>query len=75
MLWLSLASIVTLQILAVHWAPASSVFATVALSATDWAVAVMVSSSILIIEEARKLLLALTKLKPFARPNPNQHKP
>lgn len=54
MLWWSLACVVSLQILAVHWPPAQSIFGTTDLSALQWAVAVGVASSILILEEVRK---------------------
>lgn len=54
MLWWSLAGVVSLQILAVHWPPAQSIFGTTDLSALQWAVAVGVASSILILEELRK---------------------
>lgn len=54
MLWWSLAGVVGLQALAVHWPPAQSIFGTTDLSATQWAVAVGVASSILILEEMRK---------------------
>ncbi len=58
-LWLALAVVVCLQIVAVHWGPAQGVFDTVDLSLNEWAVAVVVASSTLLLEEARKLLLRL----------------
>ncbi|MHB1024012.1 MAG: calcium-translocating P-type ATPase, PMCA-type [Acidobacteriaceae bacterium] len=54
MLWWSLAGVVSLQALAVHWPPAQSIFGTTDLSALQWAVAVGVAASILILEEVRK---------------------
>ena len=54
MLWLSLAAVIGLQVLAVHWPPAQSIFGTTALSATQWAMAVGVASSVLLLEEGRK---------------------
>jgi Ca2+-transporting ATPase len=62
-LWLSLLAVVALQVVAVHWAPAQRIFDTVDLSLNEWAVAVVVASSTLFLEEARKLLLRL-----FQRP-------
>lgn len=62
-LWLALLAVVVLQVVAVHWAPAQMVFDTVDLSLNEWAVAVVVASSTLFLEEARKLLLRL-----FQRP-------
>jgi Ca2+-transporting ATPase len=58
-LWLALFGVVGLQVIAVHWAPAQVVFDTVDLSLTEWAVAVAVASSTLLLEEARKLLMRL----------------
>jgi Ca2+-transporting ATPase len=58
-LWLALLAVVLLQVVAVHWAPAQRIFDTVDLSLNEWAVAVMVASSTLFLEEARKLLLRL----------------
>ena len=62
-LWLALLAVVVLQAVAVHWAPAQMVFDTVDLSLNEWAVAVVVASSTLFLEEARKLILRL-----FQRP-------
>ena len=55
-LWLALASVLVLQAVAVHWAPAQSIFHTVDLGLDDWALAWLVASSVLLLEEARKLL-------------------
>lgn len=62
-LWLALLAVVVLQAVAVHWAPAQRIFDTVDLSSNEWAVAVVVASSTLFLEEARKLILRL-----FQRP-------
>ena len=59
MLWGSLAAVIGLQVLAVHWAPAQSIFGTTALSATQWAMAVGVASSVLWLEEGRKAVVRL----------------
>lgn len=55
MLWISLAATVVLQILAVHWRPASQLFGTAAMDLADWGVAIGVAASILVLEELRKL--------------------
>jgi len=54
-LWLSLIAVVGLQILVVHWPPAQAVFRTTDLRLEDWGLAALVASSVLIVEEARKL--------------------
>ncbi len=53
-LWLSLACVLALQVLVVHWLPAQSVFGTAALDPVDWLKAVAVASSVLLLDEARK---------------------
>ncbi|MEW5890330.1 MAG: cation-translocating P-type ATPase [Pseudomonadota bacterium] len=58
LLWLALAGVLGMQAAAVHWAPAQAVFRTSALSFLDWAVAFAVASTVLLLEEARKLLVA-----------------
>ncbi len=55
-LWLSLGSVVLLQVLAVHWAPAQAVFGTTDLSLADWTLATAVASLVLVMEETRKRL-------------------
>jgi Ca2+-transporting ATPase len=55
MLWASLVAVLALQVVAVHWTPAQSVFRTTALAGSDWAIAFAVASSILLLEEARKM--------------------
>jgi Ca2+-transporting ATPase len=56
-LWAALAAVVALQALVVNWAPAQAVFHTTALSAQDWGLAFAVASTILLLDEARKLLM------------------
>ena len=58
-LWLALAGVVVLQIVAVHWAPAQRIFDTVDLTLLEWLLATAVASSVLLLEEARKLALRL----------------
>ena len=57
-LWLALVGVLSLQVAAVHWPPAQTVFSTTALSISDWLLASSVAASILFIEEIRKLVLA-----------------
>ena len=59
MLWSSLLGVVVLQIVAVEWHPAQTVFSTTDLSATDWLTATAVASSVLLLEEGRKLIWRL----------------
>ena len=54
-LWLALFCVVGLQVVVVHWGPAQAVFDTVDLTVTDWALATLVASSVLIFDEIRKL--------------------
>jgi Ca2+-transporting ATPase len=58
-LWLALVAVVGLQVLVVHWGPAQAIFDTVPLSMKDWALAVAIASLVLLLDEARKLLLRL----------------
>lgn len=58
-LWAALSAVVGLQVLVVHWGPAQAIFDTVALQGAEWAVAVLVASTTLLFDEARKLILRL----------------
>jgi len=58
-LWLSLGAVLALQVLAVHWGPAQSVFHTTDLALADWVLASLVASSVLVLDEARKLVTRL----------------
>ena len=58
-LWLSLASALALQVLAVHWRPAQSIFHTTDLALADWGLAALVASSVLVLDEVRKLATRL----------------
>jgi Ca2+-transporting ATPase len=62
-LWLSLGAVLALQVLVVHWGPAQSVFRTTDLALTDWGLAALVASSVLVFDEGRKLVTRL-----FSRP-------
>ncbi len=59
MLWGSLAGVVGLQAIAVHWPPAQAIFRTGGMALADWSVATGVAASVLILEEGRKLGLAV----------------
>ncbi|WP_445395451.1 cation-translocating P-type ATPase [Zobellella sp. An-6] len=58
-LWLALAAVLLLQLLVVHWPPLQQVFATVALGPGDWLRCALVASSVLLLDEAAKLILRL----------------
>ena len=58
-LWLALGAVLGLQVLVVHWGPAQQIFNTVDLTLTDWGWSIAVASSVLLLDEARKLLLWL----------------
>jgi len=55
MLWAALTASLALQVIVVHWPMAQAIFDTTALSAADWGLAAAVASSVLLLEEARKL--------------------
>ena len=56
MLWTALTCTLILQIIAVQWEPAHGVFGTQSLTLSNWVLATLVASSILVLEESRKLL-------------------
>nr|MDQ2694861.1 cation-translocating P-type ATPase [Pseudomonadota bacterium] len=58
-LWLALLGVVLLQVLVVHWGPAQVIFRTTGLTLADWGLAFAVASSVLLLDEGRKLLLRL----------------
>ena len=62
MLWSSLLGVVVLQIIAVQWHPAQTIFSTTGLNRSDWLTAIAVASSILLLEESRKLIVRLRVL-------------
>ena len=66
MLWLSLGAALLLQVLATQWGPATRLFGTTGMAWADWAVAGGVASSVLLLEEARKL--GLRALRGNAQP-------
>ena len=58
-LWLALVVVVVLQVLVVHMTSAQLIFDTVDLSLADWLLSVLLASSVLVLEETRKLLFWL----------------
>ena len=58
-LWLALTGTVVLQVLAVQWAPAQGIFDVGKLGFTDWMLATLIASSVLVFEEIRKLILRI----------------
>jgi Ca2+-transporting ATPase len=67
-LWLALAGVLALQVMAVHWQPAQGIFGTTDLMLGDWLLAAAVASSVLLLDEARKLLLRLLRVAREAKP-------
>jgi Ca2+-transporting ATPase len=65
-LWLALGAVLGMQVLAVHWAPTQSIFDTVHLKPDDWLLAIAVASSVLLLDEGRKLLVGLARGKMMA---------
>jgi Ca2+-transporting ATPase len=61
MLWGSLAGVVGLQAVAVHWPRAQGIFGTGGMTLADWGIATGVAASVLILEEGRKLGLAVLR--------------
>jgi Ca2+-transporting ATPase len=58
-LWLALAFVLVMQVLAVQWGPAQAIFDTVDLKLGDWCLAIGVASSVLFLDEGRKALMGL----------------
>jgi Ca2+-transporting ATPase len=55
-LWLALIGVVVLQVLAVQWTPMHAIFNVEKLALDDWLLATLVASSVLLLEEFRKLI-------------------
>ena len=68
MLWVSLVGTLALQVVAVHWAPASRFFNTTGMAWADWNVAIGVASTVLLLEETRKLAGRALRSRPRSRP-------
>ena len=75
MLWASLAGVIGLQVIAVHWPPAQSLFGTQPLSLGEWGIATGVAASILLLEEGRKLTVALFERLRSGTKTPELHTP
>jgi Ca2+-transporting ATPase len=56
-LWLALAGVLGLQVVAVHWPPAQGLFGTTELRLEDWLLATLIASSVLFLDETRKILM------------------
>jgi Ca2+-transporting ATPase len=67
-LWLALLSVLALQVMVVHWQPAQIIFGTIDLRMEDWLWAVLVASSLLLLDEMRKLAVKLFHLMTKGRP-------
>ena len=62
-LWLALGAVLGMHVVVVHWAPAQPIFETVALQSKDWLLAIALASSVLFLDEVRKLLVLLARGK------------
>jgi Ca2+-transporting ATPase len=60
-LWVAVGLVVVLQVLAVHLAPVQGVFGTTELTGGDWLAVLGVSSTVLWVEELRKLVARRTR--------------
>ncbi|WP_407278690.1 cation-translocating P-type ATPase [Aromatoleum evansii] len=60
-LWLALCGVLALQLIVVNWPPAQQIFGTTALATEDWLRSALVASSVLLLDEARKLLLRISR--------------
>jgi magnesium-transporting ATPase (P-type) len=60
LLWAAAAATVALQVLVVHAPPLNRAFDTVPLGADQWATCVALSSSVLFVDEVRKLIVRRT---------------
>jgi len=58
-LWLALAGVLALQVMAVHWPVAQAIFGTTGLHVGDWLLSALVASSVLLLDEGRKALLGV----------------
>jgi Ca2+-transporting ATPase len=64
-LWVAVALVVAMQIGIVNWSALRGLFATVPLSLEEWGLAVAFASTLVVLDEARKLgVRALSRLKP-----------
>jgi P-type Ca2+ transporter type 2C len=75
MLWTSLAGVLVLQAVAVHWPPAQSIFGTRSLSLGEWGIAFGVAATIVLLEEGRKLAVAWFDRRPSLTKSPRPTSP
>ena len=61
-LWLALAIVVMVQVIVVHWSFMQEIFKTADLSVNQWLITVVVASSVLVLDECRKLLQGIFKV-------------
>ena len=61
MLWMALVGVLVLQVVAVEWPPAQGIFKVERLTLNDWLLATAVASSVVVLEESRKLLLLIIR--------------
>ena len=66
-LWAALVTVISLLVLVVNWPMAQDIFHMRPLSALDWVLAASVALSVLLIEEARKLLYAVWRRNAHTR--------
>jgi Ca2+-transporting ATPase len=57
-----LAAVLALQVMAVHWQPAQAIFGTTDLLLEDWLMATLVASSVLLLDEIRKLSMRVLRM-------------
>jgi Ca2+-transporting ATPase len=60
-LWAALGAVLGLQALVVYWAPAQNIFHTTSLSGRDWGLAVVMATTILLLDEIFKLMWKLRR--------------
>lgn len=57
-LWVSLMTVLVLQLVVIYWAPAQELFKTESIEPKHWPFILLISSSVLFLEELRKILFA-----------------
>ena len=74
-LWISLAGVAVLQATVSHVGAMRELFDTVAISGTQWLVCVLVAASVLLVEEARKLVIRTRSQNLLSSTNPTSTHP
>lgn len=67
-LWVALAGVLVLQLVVIYWSPAQEVFETKPLSGRDLLLVICVASSVLVLEEVRKIFTHGKKSDKISRP-------